>query len=118
MSLLPLADEKPLPVPLLGAPAVMPPTEFPTAPDPALRGYEPTVEQPIRMPNPTYYLRHQADDPHLPNPRRQTWSRCGLDLAGARPVTALQVQVWLAGRHCGGCTPALHRPDSPQRRVP
>jgi hypothetical protein len=64
----------------------------------------------------TYYMRHAADEPHVPHPVYSGMSKCGLDLAGVQPVTDLQVLVYLRGRSCGGCTPLLGRPEPHQYR--
>jgi hypothetical protein len=55
----------------------------------------------------TYYLRTADDQAHLSNPGLPGQARCGVILRDARPVSALQVLVYLDDKRCGRCDPVL-----------
>lgn len=53
----------------------------------------------------TYYMRSRDDIPHRFNPLDPDVSKCGRTLVDAKPVSELQVLVYLAGETCPQCTP-------------
>ncbi len=57
-------------------------------------------------------MRDPLDVPHCYAPLDPDQTKCGLPMAGMKAVTDLQVLVFLSGRHCGTCTPALGRVDA------
>ncbi len=54
----------------------------------------------------TFYLRTAADVPHRFNPINPDVSMCGRSLVGAKPVSDLQIFVYLGDKRCPACTPA------------
>jgi hypothetical protein len=66
----------------------------------------------------TYYMRSRDDIPHRYNPLDPDVSRCGRMLGDAKPVSELQVLVYLGGETCSACTPTAVAVREAKRLLP